>query len=77
VFWSDLASAPYTKDTLVRLEELKIEYVPKEENPLNVPQLRAIKKFCVNLKKKGLQQHLSSNRCKVLDGKDQKKSEVY
>jgi hypothetical protein len=33
VFWPDMASAHYAKDTLVRLEELKIEYVPKEENP--------------------------------------------
>jgi hypothetical protein len=33
VFWP----AHYAKDTLVRLKELKIEYVSKEENPPNVP----------------------------------------
>jgi transposase len=52
VFWFDLASAHYTKDTLVRLEELKIQYVPKEENPPNVPQIRPIEKFWANLKRK-------------------------
>jgi hypothetical protein len=45
VFWPDLASAHYTKDTLVLLEELKIEYVSKEENPPNVPQIRPIENF--------------------------------
>jgi transposase len=34
------------------LEELKIEYVPKEENPPNVPQLRPIENFWANLKRK-------------------------
>jgi transposase len=52
VFWPDLASAHYAKDTLVRLEELKVEYVPKEENPPNVPQIRPIEKFWANLKGK-------------------------
>jgi hypothetical protein len=36
VFWPDLAFSHYAKNTLVRFEELKIEYVPKEENPPNV-----------------------------------------
>jgi hypothetical protein len=31
--------ACYAKDTLSQLDELKIDYVPKEENPSNVPQL--------------------------------------
>jgi transposase len=31
---------------------LKIEYVPKEENPPNVPQIRPIEKFWANLKRK-------------------------
>jgi hypothetical protein len=45
VFWPDLASAHYGKDTLVELEELKIEYVSKEENPPNVPKIRPIEKI--------------------------------
>jgi transposase len=41
-----------TQDTLVRLEELKIEYVPKEENSPNVPEIRPIENFWANLKRK-------------------------
>jgi hypothetical protein len=43
VFWPHLASAHYANDTLVRLEDLKIEYVP---------QIRPIEKFWANLKRK-------------------------
>jgi hypothetical protein len=35
---------------LARLEELKFEYVPKEENPPNVPQLRPMAKIRTELK---------------------------
>jgi hypothetical protein len=38
------------QDTLVRLEELKIEYVPNEENLPNVPQIRPIENFWANFK---------------------------
>jgi hypothetical protein len=64
VFWAHLASANYAKDTLARLEEHQIEYIPKEENPPNVP----IRDFWANLKSNiyTLQQQLSSKRCKVL-----------
>jgi transposase len=51
MFWPDLASAHYANDTLVGLEELKIEDVPKE-NPSNVPQIRPIENFWANLKRK-------------------------
>jgi hypothetical protein len=37
------------KDTLGRLEELKFEYVPTEENPPNVPQIRSIENLWANL----------------------------
>jgi hypothetical protein len=69
VFWPDLASAHYAKDTLV-------EYVHKEESPRNVPQIRPIEKILA-IEKEGLQQQLSSKRCKVVDGKDQKRVEVH
>jgi hypothetical protein len=52
VFWPDLASSHYAKHTLVRLEEFKIEYVPKDNNPPNVPQIRQIKNFWANLQRK-------------------------
>jgi hypothetical protein len=66
-----------TQDTLARLEELKIEYVPKEENSPNVPEIRTIEKNLGELEKEGLHQQVSSKKCKVLDGKDQKRAEVH
>jgi hypothetical protein len=36
----------------------------------------ADRKFLGELEKEGLQQQLSSKRCKMLDGKDQKRAEV-
>jgi hypothetical protein len=46
--------------------------------PPNVPQVWPIENFWANLKKEGLhQQQLSSKRCKVLDGKDQRRAEVH
>jgi hypothetical protein len=41
-FWRDLAFGTYAKDTLVQIDELKIEDVSKEQNPPNVPQIRPI-----------------------------------
>lgn len=52
VFWPDLASAHYAKDTLDDLKRRKIPYIPKEQNPLNVPQLRPIENFWAYLKRK-------------------------
>lgn len=45
LFWPDLASVHYAKDTLKILEELNIEIVPKELNPPNSPELRPIEKY--------------------------------
>jgi hypothetical protein len=58
---------------LVGLKELKIEYVPKEENPPNVSQIRPIEFFLGNLKRKVY----SNKRCEVLDDKDQKRAKVH
>jgi len=51
VFWPDLASGHYAKSTLKALDHLSIEFVPKLQNPPNVPQLRPIEKFWANLKR--------------------------
>jgi hypothetical protein len=77
VLWPDLTSAYYAKDTLTRIEQLKIEYVPKDENTLNLPQLRPIKILLGLLEKESLQYQLSYKRCKILDGKYQKRVEVH
>jgi hypothetical protein len=41
------------------------------------PTDTADRKILVELEKEGLQQQLSSKRCKMLDGKDQKRAEVH
>jgi transposase len=52
LFWPDLASAHYAKDTIETFDQLGIKYVHKEENPPNVPQLRRIERFWAYLKAK-------------------------
>ncbi len=52
IFWPDLASAHYARETLAEFERLNIPVVPKDSNPPNVPQLRPIEKFWANLKRK-------------------------
>jgi hypothetical protein len=75
MFWPDLASAHYANDMLVRLEELKIEYVLKEENPPNVLQL--IESFWATLKKKVYSNNYRPEDVKCLDDKDQKRAKVH
>ena len=45
VFWPDLASAHYARDTIDYLIEKGINHVDKEENPANLPEVRPIEKF--------------------------------
>jgi len=52
IFWPDLASAHYARETLAEFERLNITVVPKDSNPPNVPQLRPIEIFWANLKRK-------------------------
>lgn len=52
IFWPDLASSHYANATIQNLSNQKIEFVPKQMNPPNVPQLRPIETFWANLKRK-------------------------
>ena len=52
VFWSDLASCHYSFETIEYLNSQNIIYVPKDDNPPNVPQTRPIEKFWANLEDK-------------------------
>lgn len=45
LFWPDLASSHYAGSTLAKFDELGIQFVAKELNPPNVPQLRPIEDF--------------------------------
>jgi transposase len=52
VFWPDLASAHYAKKTQDFLRAKKVEFVPREHNPANVPELRPIEDFWSELKRR-------------------------
>ena len=52
IFWPDLASCHYSKATIEKYKALGINYVSKEQNPPNCPQLRPIEKFWAHLKHK-------------------------
>ena len=52
VFWRDLASSHYAKDTVALFRDQNIHFVPKDVNPPKVPQLRPIEKFWRILKSK-------------------------
>jgi hypothetical protein len=76
VFWPDLVSTHYAKNMLAGLEELNINYIPKKKST-NGPTATAGQKFLGLLKKEGVQQQLSSKRCKVHHGKDPKRAKVH
>jgi hypothetical protein len=73
VFWPDLVSVHYAKDTLARIEELKIEYVPRDENSPNIPQIRLIENFWANLKERYTETILLLKNVKCLIAKTRKK----
>jgi len=45
LFWPDLASSHYAKIVQDYLKMEKVEFVPKQDNPPNVPQARGIETF--------------------------------
>jgi DNA-binding transcriptional regulator YhcF (GntR family)/transposase len=45
LFWPDLASSHYHQDVISFLKREKIQFVPKIDNPPNLPQCRPIEKF--------------------------------
>lgn len=45
IFWPDLASAHYAKSVISYLNEKNINFVKKNENPPNVPEIRPIEDF--------------------------------
>ena len=51
VFWPDLASSHYAKDTIDFLKSNNIDFVDKSSNPTNAPELRPIEDFWVEMKR--------------------------
>jgi hypothetical protein len=54
-----------------------VDFRPKARKSITRLTDTADRKYLGKLEKEGLQQQLSSKRCKVLDGKDQKRAEVH
>lgn len=52
VFWPDGASAHYAKNTINTFNRQNINFIPRDENPPNIPQLRQIEVFWAHLKTK-------------------------
>ncbi|KAJ8953384.1 hypothetical protein NQ318_023501 [Aromia moschata] len=52
MFWPDLASCHYSRDTQNWLHQHRIPFVPKNENPPNLPQARPIEDFWALLSRK-------------------------
>lgn len=50
LFWPDLASIHYAKDTLSFYQANDINFVPKQDNPPNSPELRPIERFWAIIK---------------------------
>lgn len=51
LFWPDLASAHYAKSTLKWFKDNDIDFVEKEINPPNCPQLRPIERYWAIVKR--------------------------
>ena len=47
VFWPDLASSHYVKSVVIYLNEEKVNFIQKFENPQNIPEARPIEDFGV------------------------------
>ncbi|CAF3904570.1 unnamed protein product [Rotaria magnacalcarata] len=60
LFWSDLASAHYSKSVQERLSEKNVPFVICKDNPPNVPQVRPIETLWNLLEQKDFDQWLSS-----------------
>ena len=51
LFWPDLGTSHYANSVTEYLREQKVEFVPKNSNPPNVPQTRGIKMFWAECKR--------------------------
>lgn len=51
IFWPDLASSHYAKDVLNWFQDKNVNFVPKDMNPPNCPQLRPVERYWANIKR--------------------------
>ncbi|XP_065650579.1 uncharacterized protein LOC136078717 [Hydra vulgaris] len=66
LFWPDLASFHYSKDSLNWMDQLDVYYVDKESNPPNVPRARPIENFWGHLAQKVYEGDWQASKKQVL-----------
>lgn len=69
LFWPDLASCHYAKDTIEWYTTNNVRYVPRDFNPANCPEIRPIERYWAIVKrhfKKSRKEAKSIDRFKVL-----------
>ena len=69
VFWPDLASSHYAKSTLEYLRTKNVNFVQKEDNPANVPEIRTIEDFWSVLKGKVYEKGWAAKNIQQLEKK--------
>ena len=50
IFWPDLATIQYSRETVEWFRNNKIQFVEKEGNPPNCPKIRPVEKFWAPIK---------------------------
>lgn len=65
-FWPDLASCHYSRATQKWYQDNKIDFIPKNMNPPNCPDLRPIELFWATIKKKMFKNSGSVNSIEMM-----------
>jgi len=69
IFWPDLASSHYANTVQDFMNDNNINFLAKESNPPNAPQLRPIEKFWKNLKEKVMAKNYNPSNIEQLKKK--------
>lgn len=69
LFWPDLASCHYAHDVIDAFQETGVNFVSKELNPPNVPQLRPIEDFWGMLKQKVYHHNWTADNLEQLENR--------
>ena len=77
IFWPDLAPCHYASATLVKLDELGIKYVSKDQNPPAAPQVHPVEKFWAHLKAKVYKDGWEAANLTELQNKIQRKLATF
>ena len=74
LFWPDLASAHYSKSVQERLNEKNVPFVPRQDNPPNVPQARPIETLWTVLERRVYENNWQAKNLDALARRIKKKA---